>query len=106
LPAAALGSTGWSHDVTYSFDVTYASNSLIVYVDTGSGPMMEFDLEPADVGLGAFPSGSFALFNHSQAQALYSYVVPEPKTFVLMALCLGLVVWMQRRAVLARGTIS
>lgn len=69
--ARTLGNQAWAAGSTHDFHVDlYAPDRLIIRV----GDSVEFNLEPADVGLCEFPSGGIAFYNFSQANVMYGNV--------------------------------
>lgn len=89
--ATTLGSTGWTDFQEYSFELVFTSNLIQVSVDGA----LELSITAADAGLSAFDDGSFAFYNYSQADVRYSAieeesVIPEPSTFALFTLGLGM----------------
>ena len=62
--AATLGSTGWARHTEYRLRIDYAPSRLRVWVDDA----LEIDVP------GAFPSGRLALYDYSQANAVFSAV--------------------------------
>ncbi|PCJ23430.1 MAG: PEP-CTERM sorting domain-containing protein [SAR86 cluster bacterium] len=82
--ATNLGSTGWTDNQTYSFELVFTSNLIEVYVDN----VKEISLS------GSFNNGSFGFYNFSQSQVLYAGIeeavaqVPEPSSIALFGLML------------------
>lgn len=67
---ANLGSTGWADNTEYEFSIAFTQNIIQVMVDGN----LELDITAADAGLSSFDDGSFAFYNYSQAQVLYSAI--------------------------------
>jgi len=91
---ATLGNVGWSENVTYGFDIAYTASNIKVWVDD----VLQFDLN------GSFGDGRFGFYNYSQAAVTYAGItnavlpppppppgVPEPATWGMMMLGLGVV---------------
>jgi hypothetical protein len=96
--ASNLGSTGWQDFVTYSFDITFTSNTIRVEVD---------GVEEINY-TGSFTDGAFGFYNYSQQSVRYAGIeeldfceqfpddpaciddeeegVPAPATLLLFAL--------------------
>jgi len=70
--AATLGSTGWSRSTSYTFDVDYGPQRLVVSVNG----VVQFDVVPADVGLATFPAGKVGLYSFSQPDASFTWISP------------------------------
>ena len=80
---ATRGSTGWAQNTTYTWDVDYSSNRLVVSIDG----VQEFDLTPADVGLSEFPAGKVALYTFSQPDTEFEWLSPLPGASVCASAC-------------------
>ena len=63
-----FGSTGWEPKTEYSYDLTFTSDLIEMYLDGN----LELSLTPAAVGLTTFADGAFGFYNNSQKQAYYS----------------------------------
>lgn len=68
--ANTLFDTGWSPNVDYSFDITYESHSIGVFVND----TLEFGLTRSGAGVSEFSEGGFAFFNFSQGGVNYGGV--------------------------------
>ena len=74
---ANLGSTGWADLTEYEFDLQFTSSLIEVSVDGN----VELSITPGDVsGISSFDDGSFAFYNFSQSQMLYSAIEQAPST--------------------------
>lgn len=69
--AKSLGSTGWSHGEEYTFDLTYESGTLSVFIDEE----LELAVSSKDAGVDSFEDGGFAYFNFSQDSVTYNSVL-------------------------------
>jgi hypothetical protein len=96
--ATNLGSTGWTDQQTYTFDIQYSATNLKVFVDGA----LEFDLA------GTFTDGRFGFYNYSQQNVTYAGIsddvlppveggVPEPAAWALMITGFGAAGAMLRR---------
>jgi len=65
-----LGQTKWETGVDYTFDVTYNTDSLGVFVQD----QLQFGFTAQDVGVESFEEGGFAFFNFSQDKVNYKNV--------------------------------
>lgn len=65
-----LGDTKWETEVDYTFDVTYNTDSLGVFVQD----QLQFGFTANDVGVDSFDNGGFAFFNFSQDKVNYKNV--------------------------------
>ncbi|MFT7305761.1 MAG: hypothetical protein ACI9P7_001024 [Candidatus Azotimanducaceae bacterium] len=68
--ATNLGSTGWADNTEYVFDLQFTASLIQVSVNN----VLEISITAADAGLTSFDDGSFAFYNFSQSQVLYSAV--------------------------------
>lgn len=94
-----LGSTGWADETEYTFDLTFTSTLIEVFVDG--------DLEISFSG--NFTDGGFGFYNFSQGHVTYAgisnrvippinpSVVPLPAGMPIMLTALGIFGWMARR---------
>ncbi len=64
------GSTGWSKNTQYGFDITYKDNTLAVFIDEE----LELAVSSKDAGVDSFQDGGFAYFNFSQDKVYYHQV--------------------------------
>lgn len=90
--AATLGSTGWTDNTQYLFDIVFTSTLIEVFVDD----VQQFSIS------GTFSNGSFGFYNFSQQEVRYAGIteevvpdqpdepvtVPEPSTLALLGLAL------------------
>ncbi len=90
---ATLGSTGWAGNQDYVFRFVFQPTRLQVYVNDG----LEMSVD------GNFANGRMAFYNFSQSGVTYSAFtvdpappVPEPGTWALSLLGLGLLAWHRR----------
>ncbi len=82
--ATNLGSTGWSDNRTYRFDLVFTPNLIQVYVDN----VLEINFS------GTFSDGSFGFYNYSQGNVQYAGLttqqagnfVPEPSSIAILSL--------------------
>lgn len=94
---STLGSTGWVAGAVYEFTFDFGPNDLEVFVNGSK----EIDIT------GNFANGRLAFYNFSQAGVIYSAFeinegtfpnpIPEPETYALMGIGLGLLGWVGRR---------
>lgn len=95
--ATNLGSTGWADNTEYSFDLTFTSSLIEVFVDG----VKELSIN------GSFEDGSFGFYNYSQSNVRYAGIqeaalppVPLPAALPLLGGGLGLLGalgWTRRR---------
>lgn len=91
--ATNFGNTGWVHGQTYTFDITFTSGLVEVFVNG------EKELSVN----GAFSDGSFGFYNFSQQRVTYAGIeegvapVPLPATGLLLVGALGGFGLMRRR---------
>ncbi|MEC7987003.1 MAG: MopE-related protein [Myxococcota bacterium] len=64
--ADTLGGTGWSDFQTYTIEMTYNTNHVLVYVDG----VLQFD------ETGFFPGGTFSFYTNSKEGGIFSLVSP------------------------------
>lgn len=69
--AATLENQAWTPYQSASFALTYEEQAMGIFIDDS----LEYALTPADVGMTAFTSGTFAFFNYSQEDVVYSNVL-------------------------------
>ncbi len=89
--ATTLGSTGWLDNTTYTFDLTFTSSLVEVFVN---------DVKELSIS-GSFNDGAFGFYNYSQSNVLYAGLdvspVPEPETYAMLLAGLGLIGFVARR---------
>jgi|ETNmetMinimDraft_18_1059904.scaffolds.fasta_scaffold00099_9 hypothetical protein len=77
--AKSLSTTGWDDFVNYTFDISYDTNILSVFINDS----LEFALTSKDAGVDQFTDGSFAFFNFSQNDVTYGGVTVDAMQNVL-----------------------
>lgn len=93
--ATNLGGTGWADNTEYTFDLTFRSNLIEVFVDG----VKEISLA------GSFANGSFGFYNYSQGSVRYAGLeedvipptVPLPATLPLLAGAVAAALGLRRR---------
>lgn len=100
--ATNYGTTlGWADNTQYEFEIHYLANRVTVNVKGGAFATLTTMIDVA----GNFPAGAFGFYNFSQPNVTYSGFtienlpppVPEPGTYVLLALGLAAIGWRVRR---------
>lgn len=80
-----LGSTGWADNTEYSFELTFTSTLIEVFVND----VLEISYTQADNGGNIFTDGSFGFYNYSQTNVRYAGIteenLPDPEVVPLPA---------------------